>query len=127
MPQPHAPIIGIAAAQLGTTPGVWDLYASRDETRREHWRKLLARLGLAQFGRQHYRALVERLLPVAMQTTQGIVLAQAAVDELKRRHVLLPAVAALEKLCASVAARAVRRVPAARRAVDDRAAYDARS
>jgi hypothetical protein len=56
-----------------------------------------------QFSRQHYRALVKLLLPVAMQTTQGIVLTQAAVDELRRRHVLLPPVLALEKLCATVA------------------------
>ncbi|RZF24084.1 Tn3 family transposase [Paraburkholderia sp. UYCP14C] len=108
--KPHAPIVGIVAAQLGVTPAVWDLYAARDETRREHLQELLARLGLAQFGRQHYRALVELLMPVAMQTTQGIALAQAAVDELRRRHVLLPPVAALEKLCAAVATRAQRDV-----------------
>jgi TnpA family transposase len=108
--KPHAPIIGIVAAQLGVTPAVWDLYATRDETRREHLQELLARLGLAQFGQQHYRVLVELLLPVAMQTTQGIVLAQAAVDELRRRHVLLPPVTALEKLCGAVATRAQREV-----------------
>lgn len=94
--KPHAPIIGIVAAQLGVTPAVWDVYAARDETRREHLQELLTRLGLAQFARQHYRELVEFLLPVAMQTTQGIVLAQAAVDELRRQRVLLPPVAAHE-------------------------------
>jgi TnpA family transposase len=88
--KPHAPIIGIVAAQLGVTPAVWDVYAARDETRREHLQELLARLGLVPFSRQHYRALVGLLLPVPMQTTQDIVLAQAAVDELRRRHVLLP-------------------------------------
>jgi len=108
--RPHAPIIGIVAAQLGVTPAVWDVYASRDETRREHLQELLTRLGLAQFSRQHYRALVDFLLPVAMQTTQGILLAQAAVDELRRWHVLLPPVAALEKLCAAVSTRAQREV-----------------
>jgi hypothetical protein len=38
------------------------------------------------------------------------VLAQAATDELRRQHVLLPPVAALEKLCAAVATRARREV-----------------
>ncbi|WP_421380798.1 DUF4158 domain-containing protein (plasmid) [Paraburkholderia sp. DD10] len=95
--KPRAPIIGIVAAQLGVTPAVWDVYAARDETRREHLQELLARLGLVQFSRQHYRELVDLLLPLAMQATQGIVLAQAAVDELRRRHVLLPPVPALEK------------------------------
>jgi TnpA family transposase len=34
--QPHAPIIGIVAAQLGVTPAVRGVYAARAETRREH-------------------------------------------------------------------------------------------
>ncbi|MFM0631788.1 DUF4158 domain-containing protein [Paraburkholderia xenovorans] len=108
--KPHAPIIGIVAAQLGVTPAVWDVYAARDETRREHKQELPARLGLLQFGRQHYRALLELLLPVAMHTTQGIVLAQTAVDDLRRQHVLLPPVPALQKLCAAVTTRAQREV-----------------
>ena len=108
--KPHAPVLGIVATQLRMAPAVWDLYATRDETRREHLQELLARSGLVQFTRRHYRELFEFLLPVAMQTTQGIVLAQAAVEELRRHHVLLPPVTALEKLCATVATRAQREV-----------------
>jgi Domain of unknown function (DUF4158) len=59
-------------------------------TRREHLQELLARSGLVQFTRRHYRGLSEFLPPVAMQTIQGIVLASAAVDELRRQRVLLP-------------------------------------
>jgi TnpA family transposase len=40
--KPHAPILGIVATQLRVAPAVWDLYASRDETRREYLRELLA-------------------------------------------------------------------------------------
>lgn len=108
--KPHAPILGIVATQLRVAPAVWDLYASRDETRREHLQELLARSGLAQFDRHRYREVAAFLLPIAMQTAQGIVLAQAAVDELRRQRVLLPPVAALEKLCATVATRAQREV-----------------
>ncbi|WP_233874710.1 Tn3 family transposase [Paraburkholderia adhaesiva] len=108
--QPHARILGIIAAQLRVTSAVWDLYARRDETRREHLQELLARTGLVQFTRGHYRELAALLLPVAMQTTQGIVLARAAVEALRRQRVLLPPVAALEKLCAAVATRAQRDV-----------------
>lgn len=69
---PHAPVLGIVAAQLRLSPAVWDVYAQRDETRREHLQELLPRLGLVQFTRTHYRALLGFLLPVAMQTTQGM-------------------------------------------------------
>ncbi|KUY95214.1 MULTISPECIES: DUF4158 domain-containing protein [unclassified Burkholderia] len=108
--KPHAPVLGIIAAQLRVSPAVRDLYAQRDETRREYLQELLARSGLVQFTRRHYRGLSEFLLPVAMQTIQGIVLACAAVDELRRQRVLLPPIAALEKLCAAVATKAEREV-----------------
>jgi Domain of unknown function (DUF4158) len=36
---PHAKLLGLVAAQLKVSPGVWDLYANRDQTRREHLRE----------------------------------------------------------------------------------------
>lgn len=105
---PHPPLLGIVAAQLKVTPAAWSLYATRDETRREHLQELLDRLGLKQFERGHYRALTEWLMPLALQTTQGIVLARALVQELRARHVLLPPVAVIEQLCATALTRAER-------------------
>lgn len=86
------------------------VYAARDETRHENLQELLARLRQVHLSRQHYRALAELLLPVAMQTTQGIVLAHTAVDELRHQHVLLPPLPSLEKLCAALTTRAQREV-----------------
>ena len=77
------------ATQLGVSIVAWDLYARRDETRREHLLELLSRLGLEQLGTKHYRAISAWLQSTALQATQCIVLAQAAVDELRRRLVVL--------------------------------------
>lgn len=107
---PHAPLLGIMAAQLGISTATWDLYAQRDETRREHLLELFARLALSPFDRAHYRAIAEWLLPIALQTTQGMALAKAVVDELRRRQVVLPPVATIERLCAEVSTRAQRQV-----------------
>ena len=52
-----------------------------NKTRREHLQELLARLQLRQFDGVEYRAMAECLLPVAMQTTQGMVLARALVEQ----------------------------------------------
>ena len=41
---------------------------------------------------------------------QGIVLVQTAVDELRRRLVVLPSLMVLERLCAEVATRAQRKI-----------------
>jgi hypothetical protein len=40
---------------------------------------------MEQFGIKHYRAISIWLESTALQTTQGIVLVQAAVDELRRQ------------------------------------------
>ena len=42
---PHAQLLGLVAAQLKVSPDVWDLYANRDQTRREHLQEIFGRLG----------------------------------------------------------------------------------
>jgi TnpA family transposase len=95
---PFPPLLGIVAAQLKVTPAVWTQYARRDETRREHLQELLDRFELRQFDRSDYRALIDWLSPLALQTTQGMVLAHAVANELRTRHILLPTVAMIEKM-----------------------------
>jgi hypothetical protein len=108
--QPYAPLLGMVAAQLKLSPSVWALYAERDQTRREHLQELIDRLQLSQFDRASYRAIAEWLLPIAMQTTQGIALVRAVVDQLRKRQIVLPPIAAIERLCAQVSTRAEREV-----------------
>jgi TnpA family transposase len=106
--RPHPSVLGIVAAQVRAAPAAWDLYATRDETRREHLLELLRRLGKKQFTRTHYRTSVEFLLPLALQSTQGIVLARALTEELRGRGVLLPSIRVIEQLCAAALTRAQR-------------------
>ena len=109
--RPPDRLLNLVATQLGISTVAWDIYAQRDETRREHLLELLSHhLGLEQFGIKHYRAISIWLESTALQTTQGIVLVQAAVDELRRRLVVLPSLMVLERLCAEVATRARRRI-----------------
>jgi hypothetical protein len=63
---------------------------------------------LRQFARGDYRGLTEWLTPLAMQTTQGMVLAQALGEELRVRHALLPPIQVIEHLCATALTRAER-------------------
>ncbi len=66
--------------QLGIAIVAWDLYARRDETRREHLLELLSRLGLEQFGTKHYRVAGQ---PAKMV---GTIIAPAARPHRCRRH-----------------------------------------
>src|SRR5260370_32519511 len=46
---PDTQLLDLVGAQLRVSPGVWDLYANRDQTRREHLQEILQRLSLKQF------------------------------------------------------------------------------
>ena len=107
---PNAQLLGLVAAQLRVSPDVWDIYAQRDQTRREHLQEILERLGLKQFDRITHREIAKWLLPTALQTTQGLVLAEAAIEELRRRRIVLPPVLVIERVCAEVATRAQRQI-----------------
>ena len=84
--RPHGPVLDIVAGQLGIPVDVWEVYAERDATRRSHLLELLPRLGMEQFGTKHYRSISAWLDPTALQTTRGVVLAQAVVEELRKRR-----------------------------------------
>jgi TnpA family transposase len=107
---PDAQLLDLVAAQLKVPAAVWDLYANRDQTRREHLQEILERLSLKQFDRVTHREIAKWLLATALQTTQGFVLAQAVVEELRRRCVVLPPVLVIERICSEVATRAQRHV-----------------
>ncbi len=108
--RPYPPLLGMLAAQLNLSTSMWDVYAERDQTRREHLQEIIERLQLVQFSRTFYRAIADWLLPIAMQTTNGMALAQAVVDELRKQRIIVPPVAAIERLCAEVSTRAQRQV-----------------
>ncbi|MEO6278293.1 Tn3 family transposase [Roseateles sp.] len=107
---PYPQVLAMTAAQLKAATSVWAIYAQRDETRREHVATVIKWLGLRTLDLHEHRSLSHWLLAVAMQTTQGMVLAQALVAEMRRRRVVLPAIGTIERLCAEVYTRAQRRI-----------------
>jgi len=65
---------------------------------------------MGQFGTKDYRSISAWLDPTALQTTRGVVLAQTVVEELRKRLIVLPPVAVIERLCAEAMTRAQRKV-----------------
>ena len=68
---PPAALLGIVAAQLKISAALWDAYAWRDQTRREHKQELVRWLDLTLFTRDHYKELSQWLVETALQTTQS--------------------------------------------------------
>jgi len=104
------PVIQWVARQVRAEPSAWANYGERDETRREHLQELRAYLGLSPFGLSDFRFLVRGLTDLAMQTDKGLVLAAQALETLRQRQIILPALTVVERACAEAVTRANRRI-----------------
>jgi TnpA family transposase len=104
------PVIQWVARQIQADATSWLKYGERDQTRREHFQELRVYLGLSPFGLPDFRFLVHDLTSLAMQTDKGLLLAEHAVETLRQRHVILPALTVIERACAEAITRANRRI-----------------
>lgn len=95
---------------FGSIPPPGPDYGHRDETRCEHLQTLLAYLGLAPFGLPEFRALVNELTELALQTDKGLVLALHALKALRRRQIVVPTLPVVERACTRAITRANRRL-----------------
>jgi hypothetical protein len=108
--QPAAGLRAFIAAQLSLDVAHFDNYAERDQTRREHVAEIQAALGLRSLTTSLYRELAGWLLPTALSTDHGPTLVTALLEELRTRRIICPPLPAVERLCASVRARAQRQL-----------------
>jgi TnpA family transposase len=95
---PPQELINFLALQLNVHSSAWDEYARRDETRREHLLELQNHYGIRSFTLGRYRSLAGWLLSTALQTSKGVSLVHAAIEELRRRSVIIPRLQVLERL-----------------------------
>jgi hypothetical protein len=51
---------------MKTSAALWDAYAHRDQTRREHQQEVIRWLGLQLFTREHYKELVLIIFRLAL-------------------------------------------------------------
>jgi len=110
---PDTRMLEVVSRQLGLNKELWVDYARRDETRREHLQVIMAVCGYHLFETPEYRAMMNWLLPLALQSDQSMVLGHAVLKELRARRIIIPPLAVIERLCAETATRATRRIYAA--------------
>ncbi|MBA1686771.1 DUF4158 domain-containing protein, partial [Escherichia coli] len=67
-------------------------------------------LQLAPFGLSDFRALVRELTELAQQTDKGLLLAGQALESLRQKRRILPALSVIDRACSEAIARANRRV-----------------
>ena len=71
-------------------PAVFDLYARRDETRREHIGEITALLGLRAMRKADYRPSIMAAAQTAVATERAEPIVRAIVEDLKLRRVIVP-------------------------------------
>jgi hypothetical protein len=97
---PPAALLGIVAAQLQAQPALWDEYARRDETRREHLIELQHLYAFEPFTSRKYREVAQALIPLADQTHHAMVLVRVVIEQLRSQQVIIPPLSVIERLCA---------------------------
>ncbi|WP_434726281.1 DUF4158 domain-containing protein [Klebsiella pneumoniae] len=93
------PVILWVAKQVQAEPASWAKYGERDVTRREHAQELRTYLQLALFGLSDFRALVRELTELAQQTDKGLLLAGQALESLRQKRRILPALSVIDRAC----------------------------
>lgn len=103
-------VLSFVADQLDLPPDALAEYATRSQTRYDQLEALYAIYGYATFSQPIRREIAKWLLPVALATTSGMVLAGLLMEELRRRTIAAPAASTIERLVATALLQAERHV-----------------
>lgn len=105
-----ADALRFVAEQLGIHPDALASYATRFQTRYEQLGDLRTAFGFADLTPALRRDILGWLLPVALATTSASAIAQALMEELRRRSLIAPGPFVIERLVAAVLVVAERHV-----------------
>ena len=106
---PHE-MLTFIAEQIGEPPTLLAEYATREETRREHFLLLAEAFKFHTFSQNHYRAMIRWLIPIAVEHPKSLFLVGAVLNELRHRQIVHPPLLMVERLVATAELRADWRV-----------------
>ena len=104
---PPPMLLNYIAEQINGDPRLFNLYATREETRREHIGHLQRYLELRSATAEDRRAALRAGIEAASQTDKGLPIAKAIIATFRERCVLVPVVDMIERM--GLAARAIAR------------------
>jgi len=95
---PPAGLVAYIAEQLGLHHNLMSEYSRREKTRREHMAELQDILGYRAVTVADYRLLAMALMPAAMQTDNVEVLIPEMLELFRRKRILIPVPATVERI-----------------------------
>jgi len=108
--KPPSNLLEFVAQQIDADPDEFGDYAAREQTRQEHQGILAKEYGYHPYGSSYAGSLRAHLQTEALSTDSAFTLVQSAMEWLRERRVILPALATLESLVRSVRGTVERQV-----------------
>jgi len=99
---PPVALIRFVAEQVGVFPKAFEEYLGHDQTRRRHAAELQLLLHCRVYSARLENEMAAWLLPTALVTDHPAALVGAVLGELRRRNIVLPPAAVIERLCRKV-------------------------
>src|SRR4051812_44112329 len=100
--RPPANLLTFVADQIRVLPHAIDAYLATERTRQRQAVECQERLGLRPFGKRPAAELPDALLPQAIENDRLASLAELVMQACRQRQIVVPAPAALERLCAEL-------------------------
>ncbi len=103
-------ILGYVASQIGVETNEFNSYFKREATKYEHLEEIREEYGYSTFTIQEYRHLSKYLLPHALVNGNALHLIQISLDQLRKKKVILPSMATIERAVWEVRKRAEEKI-----------------
>lgn len=103
-------LLNYLAKQLNIEPSVFSLYARRENTLWDHLKEIREEYGFTTFTTNDYRRLLKHLFKLALENGNTVHLIRAALDELRRLKIILPAITTIERVVWEARYRAEERI-----------------
>ncbi|MES5865971.1 Tn3 family transposase [Bacillus cereus group sp. RP32] len=97
MPAISEGLLKFVAKQIGVDHTVYEAYAKREPTRREHLEEIRKEYGYRNFTILDYRRISKFLQPYALENGNTMYLIQTALQELRKEKIILPAIPTIER------------------------------
>lgn len=108
--KPEPWLLSQVAKTIRITSNNWELYASRDQTRRAHIVEIYNYLNIRPSTLDDYQIAISYLSEQATQTDKGIILANAMINWLRHNHIIVPSVTVIERVCAEALTQGTRKI-----------------
>lgn len=108
--RPPSALVSFVAGQIDAFPEAIDEYLAVERNRQRHAIELQDQLGFRPFGARPAAELLAWLLPHAIENDRLVYLAGLAMEECRRRRIIIPSPGALERLCVEARLQARREV-----------------